>query len=236
MNENLIFTATYNEYPNIKYLLKKIKDLKLNLDILVIDDNSTDGTKSFLNNYKKFSKNFFLINRKKKLGLDTAHKIAFKFAKKNKYKNIITLDADLSHDPKLIPFFLKKLRTKKFVIGSRYVKGGKSEMKLSRYLISFVGNKIIKYVLKINSNEFTTSYRGFTISKMKYINFSNIKSKGYSFFMETIFLINKSKIQINEIPIHFKDRFHGISKIPKYEILRTLFNLIRLKLSLIKTF
>jgi dolichol-phosphate mannosyltransferase len=71
---------------------------------------------------------------------------------------------------------------------------------------------------------------------MKYINFSNIKSKGYSFFMETIFLINKSKIQINEVPIHFKNRFHGISKIPRYEILRTLFNLIRLKLSLIKTF
>lgn len=65
MNKHLIFTATYNEYPNIKYLLKKIKDLRLNLDILIIDDNSTDRTKSYLNNYKKFNSNFFLINRKK---------------------------------------------------------------------------------------------------------------------------------------------------------------------------
>lgn len=236
MNKNLIFTATYNEYSNIKSFLKKIRDLRLNLDILIIDDNSTDGTKLFLKNYKKTNTNFFLINRKKKLGLDTAHKIAFEFAKKNKYTNIITLDADLSHDPKLIPFFLKKLKTKKFVIGSRYIKGGKSEMKLYRYLVSFIGNKIIKYILKINSNEYTTSYRGFAIGKMKHINFSNIKSRGYSFFMETIYLLNKSKIQIYEIPIHFKDRSYGISKIPRYEILRTFFNLLRLKLSFIKIF
>lgn len=140
----------------------------------------------------------------------------------------------MSHDPKLIPFFLRKLKTRKFVIGSRYIEGGKCEMKLSRYVISFLGNKTIKYILKINSNEFTTSYRGFAINKMKCINFSNIKSRGYSFFMETIFLINKYKIQINEIPIHFKERIHGISKIPKIEILRTLFNLFRLKLSSIK--
>jgi dolichol-phosphate mannosyltransferase len=135
----------------------------------------------------------------------------------------------LSHDPKLIPFFLKKLKTNKFVIGSRYVKGGKCDMKLSRFIMSYLGSKFIKFILKINSNEFTTSFRGFRIEKMSNINFSKIKSKGYSFFMETIFLLNKSKIPITEIPIHFKDRTFGDSKIAKIEIFKTLFNLFRLK-------
>jgi dolichol-phosphate mannosyltransferase len=229
MNKDLVFTATYNEYPNIKYLFKKIKDLKINLDILIIDDNSSDGTREFLKNYKNINKNIFLIIRKKKLGLDTAHKSAFQFAKKNKYKNIITMDADLSHDPKLIPYFLKKLKTKKFVIGSRYINGGKSEMKPIRFVVSFLGNKFIKFILNIKSNEFTTSYRGFRMDKMTNIDFSKIKSKGYSFFMETLFLLNKNNINITEIPIHFRDRYYGVSKIPKIEIFRTIFNLFRLK-------
>jgi len=139
------------------------------------------------------------------------------------------MDADLSHDPRLIPLFLKMLKTNKFVIGSRYVRGGKCDMKLSRLIMSYFGNKFIKFILKINSSEFTTSYRGFRIEKMPKIDFSKIKSKGYSFFMETIFLLNKSKIHITEIPIHFKDRSYGDSKIAKIEIFRTLYNLFRLK-------
>ena len=229
MKKILIFTATYNEFKNIKILLKKIENLNINLDILVVDHNSKDGTKEFLKICKKNKKNFFLINRSKKLGLNTAHQIAFNFANRNKYSFLITMDADLSHNPDLIPVFLRELKKNKFVIGSRYTKGGRSEMKLFRRFLSIFGNKLIKYVLKINSNEFTTSYRGFSIDYMKKIEFSEIRSKGYSFFMETIFLINKSKINIKEIPIYFKDRSYGKSKIPKIEIFRTLFNLIRLK-------
>lgn len=229
MQKNLIFTATYNENKNIKLLLKQIKNLKIQLDILVIDDNSNDGTKEFLKNYKKQNKNMYLIIRKKKLGLDTAHKAALSFAKNKKYSKIITMDADLSHDPKLIPFILQKLEINKFLIGSRYIKGGKCDMPLLRFALSYLGNRFIKYILKINSNEFTTSYRGFKINKMSNINFYTIKSKGYSFFMETVFLINKKKIPISEFPIHFKNRKYGISKIPKFEIFRTLFNLFRLK-------
>jgi len=130
MNKDLVFTATYNEFSNVKKLLNKIENLNINVDILIVDDNSKDGTKEYIKNYKIKKKNFFLIIREKKLGLDTAHKFALNFAKKNRYRNIITLDADLSHDPKLIPCFLKKLKTNKFVIGSRYIKGGKCDMKL----------------------------------------------------------------------------------------------------------
>ena len=229
MNKILIFTATYNEYKNIKLLLKKIENLNINLDILIVDDNSKDGTKEFLKLYKKKKKNFHLINRDKKLGLNSAHQIALNFAKKKHYTYLITMDADLSHDPNLIPIFLKELKKNKFVIGSRYIKGGKSEMRILRYLMSVLGNMLIKYLLNIQSNEFTTSYRGFSVNYTRKINFSKIKSKGYSFFMETIFLIDKYNIKIKETPIHFKDRTYGKSKIPKIEIFRTLFNLLRLK-------
>ncbi len=230
MNKILIFTATFNEFENIKVLLKKIENLNIDLDILIIDDNSKDGTKEFLKLYKKKNKNFHLINRYKKLGLNSAHQIALDFAKKKRYTYLITMDADLSHDPNLIPIFLRELKINKFVIGSRYVTGGKSEMRILRYLMSVIGNKLIKYILNIKSNEFTTSYRGFSVNYTGKINFSKIQSKGYSFFMETIFLINKNNIKIKEIPIHFRDRTYGQSKIPKIEIFRTLFNLLRLKL------
>jgi dolichol-phosphate mannosyltransferase len=223
----LIFTATYNEYRNINILLEKINKLRLQLDILVIDDNSNDGTLSFLKSYSK--KNFKLIVRKKKMGLDTAHKLAFQYARKNKYDYLITMDADLSHDPKVIKKIIRLLHAYPFVIGSRYTKGGKCDLKGLRYLISYLGNFFIKYFLNINANEFTTSYRGFNLGKLKGLDLNKIKSSGYSFFMETIFSINKLNIKIQEIPIHFQSRFSGKSKIAKIEIFRTLFNVLRLK-------
>jgi len=223
----LIFTATYNEYQNIKIFLEKINKLKLQLDVLVVDDNSNDGTLPFLKSYSK--KNFKLIIREKKMGLDTAHKLAFKYARKYKYNYLVTLDADLSHDPKVIKKIVNLLSVYPFVIGSRYIKGGKCDLKGLRYFMSYLGNIFIKYFLNINSNEFTTSYRGFNLDKLNRLNISAIKSSGYSFFMETIFLISKINIKIHQIPIHFQSRFSGNSKIAKIEIFRTLFNVLRLK-------
>ena len=223
----LIFTATYNEYPNIKILLDKINKLNLALDILIVDDYSNDGTLSFLKNYSK--KNFKLIVRKKKMGLDTAHKLAFQYARNNKYNYLITMDADLSHDPKIIRKIVYLLKAYPFVIGSRYIKNGKCDLTGTRFFISYLGNVFIKFFLNINSHEFTTSYRGFDLIKLKKLDINKVKSRGYSFFMETIFLINKLNIKIHETPIHFKSRFSGESKIAKIEIFRTLFNVIRLK-------
>jgi dolichol-phosphate mannosyltransferase len=164
MSKTLIFTATYNEFPNIKSLLSKLKNLRLNLDILIIDDSSEDGTLEYLKMYSKNHSFLKLIVRNAKLGLDTAHKIAFAYAKKRKYSNLITMDADLSHDPKIIPKIIKLLKTKNFVIGSRYISGGKCDMKGMRLFLSVFGNLLIKYLLNIKLNEFTTSYRGFNLS------------------------------------------------------------------------
>ena len=126
--------------------------------------------------------------------------------------------------------FLNQLKNYQFVIGSRYVVGGSCDMSGFRLLLSVCGNRLIKSLLNIDCNEFTTSYRGFNLIELKNFNLNIVSSKGYSFFMETIYQIHRQKIQIKEIPIFFRDRKMGSSKIPRIEIFRTLINLLKIKL------
>ena len=226
----LIFAATYNEAENINHFIEKILKLNINLDLLIVDDNSPDKTWEIVNNYKKKNENILLIKRGNKEGLDTAHKLAFNYAKEQNYDYLITLDADLSHDPAKIPSFLSELKNQPFVIGSRYIKNGKNEMKLKRYILSVVGNKIIKFVLGIDCDEFTSAYRGFNLNMLKNFDINKVSSRGYSFFMETVYLLNSIGYDIKQVPIQFKDRAKGSSKIPQVEIFRTLKNLFLLKI------
>ncbi len=222
----LIFTATYNEKDNIEQLIHSINDNNSEVDIFIIDDKSPDNTYIKIKDLQKEYNNIFLKIRDFKSGLDTAHKEAYEFALSNNYDYLITMDADLSHDPKEINNFVKYLNQFPFVIGSRYVRGGKCLMSGRRLAMSKFGNKLIRNVLKIDSNEFTTSYRGFNLSKLKKFHLNQVKNKGYSFFMGTLFEIDKLRYDIKEIPIIFKDRQKGLSKIPKIEIFRTLKNLL----------
>ena len=230
MNKNLVFSATYNEVDNISTFLEIVLKIP-NIDILIVDDNSPDKTADIIKQYQKKNSNLFLIVRNGKEGLDSAHKIGFNFAKEKKYENLVTIDADLSHDPKMIPQFLDLLKDKPFVIGSRYMEGATNDMKIFRYSLSYIGNKVIKFVLNIDSDEFTSSFRGFALKKLKNFDINNVKTKGYSFFMATINLISKLGYNIYQIPLQFKDRKEGVSKIPKIEIFRTLKNLFLIKIN-----
>ena len=226
MSKTLIFTATYNEKENVKKLIENLNKLDQDIDILIIDDNSPDKTWEILQNLEKNTPNLKVIIRESKSGLDTAHKLAYSYAKSKNYVNFISMDADLSHDPLEIPKIINLLDKFAFVIGSRYSLGGRCEMTGFRLLLSMIGNKIFKYFLRINCNEFTSSFRGFNLIKLKDFDFNLINSKGYSFFMETIYRINKLNYEIKEIPIIFKNRAQGKSKIPKIEIFRTIKNLL----------
>jgi len=146
----LIFSATYNESKNISLFLKAIDDLSLNVDLLIIDDNSPDKTWQIIQDYSKNKKNIHLIIRNKKSGLDTAHKTAFEYSINNNYDFLITLDADLTHDPKKIPEFINELETNPFVIGSRFAKGGSLDAKGWRLALSYLGNKFFKIMFNIN--------------------------------------------------------------------------------------
>ena len=232
MIKTLIFSATYNERENIKELIEKINESKFDLDILIIDDNSPDNTKEILEELKKNNSNLKFLIRKEKLGLDTAHKYAYNYAIKNDYKKLITMDADLSHDPKELAKFSELLDEHEFIIGSRYMKGGNCEMPIHRLILSIIGSKLIKFILNLKCNEFTTAYRGFNLNKLKNFDLNTVNSKGYSFFMETIYKLDLQGFKIYEIPINFRNRKKGKSKIPKIEILRTLKNLLKLKFKL----
>ena len=227
MNKVLVFTATYNEAGNIKKFINDAFNSSNKIDLLIIDDNSPDKTFEIVSSYSKINKKIFLIKRKKKLGLDTAHKLAYKYAKEKGYEKLITLDADLSHDPKEIPKFISILDEFEFVIGSRYINGSRNEQPLFRFLISYCGNKLIKKLLNLSLNEFTTSYRGFNLIKLKNFDLDKINAAGYSFFMGTIHALKSNGHTMTETPIIFSDRLHGVSKIPKIEIFRTFFNLIK---------
>ena len=224
----LIFTATYNEIENIKDLITGITKVLPNSSILIVDDNSPDNTQEVIKELMLKNSNINLIGRNKKLGLDSAHKIAFSYAIKNNFDYLITMDADLSHDPKELTEFVKNLDKFPFVIGSRYILGGKCLMKGSRLIMSKFGNKLIQSISRIKSSEFTTSYRGFNIKNLKNFDLNKVEVKGYSFFMGTLFELEKNNIFIKEIPITFNNRKKGVSKIPKIEIIRTLKNLILL--------
>jgi len=232
----LIFTATYNEAENIIEYLNKVEQLNLNADILIIDDNSPDKTWKIIEDYSVNKKNINLIVRKKKEGLDTAHKMAYEYSVSKNYKYLITMDADLTHDPKKIFEILHELKSNPFVICSRYTKGGSTDIQGFRLFVSYFGMKFMKFIFNMKCNEFACAYRGYNLDELSSFNINNISSKGYSFFMEVVYHLHNKGIFIKEIPFFAKQRSSGKSKIPNIEIYRTLFNVFRLKFKKILNF
>ena len=159
MKKIVICSPTYNEVGNIEILCTEIFKVNKNFHVLIIDDNSTDGTLELIKKLKFKFKNLNLIKRKKKLGIGSAYRVAFDYAFEKKHDALITLDADLSHNPKDIPLLLKKLKSNDFVTGSRYIKGGKSDYKGYRDFISRFANKLCRFLLNMPFFEFTTSFR-----------------------------------------------------------------------------
>ena len=228
MKKILISIPTYNEVENIRKLCQKIFNLKINFDVIIIDDNSPDGTSEVVIKLKKKYKNLILKQRKEKKGLGSALRFAMKYAFENNYDILITLDADLSHRPEEIPLLLKEIRNSDFVIGSRYMIGGKSNYEGYRDLVSKIANKACKFLLQIPLNEFTTSFRAYNKKCLKVLNNSLVKSDGYSSQIEFVFYIHRENLKCSEVPINFQDRYKGNSKIPKLQIIYGALKLMEL--------
>ena len=227
MKKILACVPTFNESENIKILCKKILRIK-KIDLLIVDDNSPDKTWAVVENLRIKNKNLFLIKRKRKSGIGSAHRVGFDFALKKNYNAIITLDADLSHDPEKIPLFINKLKQNDFVIGSRYIKDGKSDYKGIRDFLSRSANILCNFFLKMPFKEFTTSYRIYSNKSLKTLSKFNIKTEDYSSQIEFFFYIYYSGLKCNEIPIMFKDRSKGNSKIPRLQAVYSALKLIEL--------
>ncbi len=220
----LIAIATYKEAVNLKNLIKEIRKFCHNSKILIINDFSDDKTKELLKNLN--DKNLELIERPKKLGLGTAHKLSIFYSIKFDYDYLVTMDADFSHDPSYILKLLEKKGPNNFVIGSRFCKGAKSDYRGLRKAISICGNYSAKKLLNIKINEITTYFRVYSVNLLKTLPFDELNSQGYSLGVKLVWLMKKIDAQLIEVPIYFRDRSRGKSKIPKFQIFVSFFDLI----------
>lgn len=227
----LIFTATYNELENIKGLLNDIWRVMPNTDVLIVDDSSPDGTGVLLDTIAGGAPLLKVVHRPGKLGLGTAHHLAMIYAIKHGYDVLVTMDADRSHDSQDIPRLLEKLLEVDFVIGSRHMSGGSCDYVGYRRFISVTATIAARFLLGIPLHEFTTSYRAFRVNELSKVNFRKMHNYGYSFFMESIYRFNQAGLRLAEVPIHFSDRSAGVSKIPRFEIIRGISKLLHLTAS-----
>jgi len=222
MKRTLVFTATYNEHENIALLCNQVLGLVSDCDMLVIDDNSPDGTGRILDELAALHPRLKAIHRSGKLGLGSAHEWAMEYAKNLHYESLVTMDADFSHDPNDIPRLLKALDGHDFVTGSRYMKGGRCNYSGYRRYISILANGGARRMLGIPLHEMTTSFRVFRVDFLRCVDLGSIKSNGYSFFMEIVFRLSRVGARMIEVPICFEDRRAGASKIPPFEIFNGL--------------
>jgi len=231
MKKNLIIIPTYNEKSNIKNLLKNIFKYQNNFDLLFIDDNSPDGTANIIKKSQSKNKNIFLILRKKKSGIGSAHKIALKWGFKKKYKRIITMDADGTHNPKYIKKMLEKSNIAHLVITNRFLmKNSLSDWNLIRVFITNLRHFLIKLLLGLPYDA-SGAFRCYNTSKANINDIIQAKDNGYSFFWESLFVLYKKKYLINEIPIVLPDRYSGSSKMKIKDISHALIYLIKIYLT-----
>ncbi|CAA7621665.1 methyltransferase domain-containing protein [Magnetospirillum sp. UT-4] len=229
--KTLIFTATYNERTNIDLLLGRIFALDPEFEVLVVDDNSPDGTGRHLDEMAAANPRLHVVHRPGKLGLGTAHQLAMVHAVQHDYDRLVTMDADLSHDPAEIPALLAALEDSDFVIGSRYAAGGSSDYEGYRKFLSVCANTLAYTLLRVPVHEFTTSFRAFRVAMLRSRRCAKLKAQGYSYFMETVFRLHRAGFRMREVPIQFRDRHSGVSKIPKWEIINGVAKLLRLTAS-----
>ena len=228
-----IVIPTYNEAGNIEALLSVILSLKLDSAVIyIIDDNSPDSTGVIADNFAKKNRGIVrVIHRRAKLGLGSAYKEGFKRALIRKPEIIVTMDADFSHDPQVIPEMLDKLEKGDVVIGSRHIAGGKIVgFNSFRHTLSRGAQFLSMKVLGLAVHDSTSAFRAYKTQALESVNPQTIKSEGYSFLIELIYRCQKKGYKIIETPIIYINRTKGVSKISQAEILKALFSIIRMKI------
>ncbi len=209
----LIIIPTYNEAENISKLIPLVLKQDKRIEILVIDDNSPDGTASVVEKIMKKNNRIHLLKRATKMGLGTAYVEGFRYALKAEYDLIFEMDADFSHDPIEIPNFLKKMKDYDLVIGSRYIQGvNVVNWPISRLLLSWSANLYTRIITGLPIKDSTAGYKCFKRKVLESIDLTRINSDGYAFQIEMHFKAWKKNYRLLEIPIVFVDRNIGVSK------------------------
>lgn len=234
MSKALVIIPTYNEFENIPIVLEKVLSLPILFDILVVDDNSPDGSAELVKKYiDKFKLRIFLESKNKKEGLGKAYTHGFKWALKKDYQYIFEMDADLSHNPEDLIKMYKEINDSNcdVIIGSRYVNGiNVVNWPLSRIILSYFASIYSRVITGLPIKDATSGFVGYKREVLEKMNLKSIMFNGYAFQIELKFKAFKNNFRLLEIPIIFKDRVRGESKMNGDIIFEAIFGLIKLKI------
>lgn len=232
MKKALIIIPTFNEAENIVKIINELLAIVyegVNIEILVVDDNSNDGTGDLVSGMSE--SRVKVIKRPGKLGLGTAYLRGFKFAIENGYDYVFEMDADFSHDPKAIPAFLDKIKDYDLVVGSRYIEGiAVVNWPLSRLMISIGASYYTRIVTFLPVKDVTAGFMCYRVESLRQIHLDDVRSNGYSFQIEMKFRMWKKGFKLVEIPIVFIDRRAGVSKMSRKIVYEAMFMVWKLKL------
>jgi dolichol-phosphate mannosyltransferase len=225
-----VVIPTYNEAENIEPLVRQLLALPLGLNVIVVDDNSPDGTGDILDRLATEDGRVRSVHRPGKLGLGTAHIAGFRRAIADGAALVISMDADFSHDPRYVPAMIEKIQGCDLVIGSRYVRGGGArECTLPRRALSWGANGFAKVVLGLHANDCTAGFRCYRREVLENVGLDEIFSNGYSFLIEMLYRTQRLGYKVGEVPIVFENRQRGASKISRKEIFKALYTVLRLR-------
>ena len=227
----IAISPTYNEKKNVNELIQRVLDSYDNIEILIVDDNSPDGTADLVKSLMHNNSKIHILKRSAKLGLGTAYCAGFKWALANGYDRIIQIDADMSHNPDDIARLLVESETSDLVIGSRYINGvNVVNWPLRRLILSYLANLYAQIITGLPIKDATGGFKCFRAKVLESIDFSKITSTGYSFQIEMNFIAWVSGFTIKEVPIIFSDRTVGESKMSRKIIFEAIYMVPLLKL------
>jgi dolichol-phosphate mannosyltransferase len=228
----LVSLATYNESENLSILLREIRAHSPTCEILVTDDKSPDGTGKIADELAGADPRIHVLHRAGKLGLGTAILAGMRYAMENNYDWFVNMDADFSHHPRYLPQLYEGMADKDIMIGSRYIPGGgTSGWPLSRRLMSGGVNLLVRCLMRLPARDASGGYRCYRVAKLRDASLDGFLSLGYSFQQEMLYRCYRAGARIGEAPILFEDRKAGNSKVNTWEVVRSLFVILRLGLS-----
>jgi dolichol-phosphate mannosyltransferase len=230
MKHSLIIIPTYNEADNVAKIIPEVLAQDEGFNVLIVDDNSPDGTAKIIQEMQKTNSRIHLIERPSKLGLGTAYVAGFKYALSHGFDFVFEMDADFSHDPKLLVKLLTKAEEYDLVIGSRYISGvNVVNWPMRRLILSYSANLYTRIITGLPVKDATAGFKCYRRVVLESFNLDSIKSNGYSFQIETNFLAWKHGFRICEVPIVFTDRREGISKMSNHIVFEAAWMVWKLK-------
>lgn len=218
---SLVVLPTYNEAENVLPLVRGVLDAAAELEVLVVDDGSPDGTGGLVEGAMADEPRLFLLQRGAKLGLGSAYLAGFRHGLDAGYDRILTMDCDFSHDPRYLPDLLAGMAHHDLMIGSRYVPGGGiANWPLHRRALSAFANVYTRLLLRLTVKDCTSGFRCYRREVLLHVNPFDVRGSGYSFLEEMVWRVARAGFAIGETPILFVDRTRGTSKINRKEIWR----------------